>query len=100
MKKLLQVDFDFTGPFGAEMAGAMSELAESINQEPGIIWKIWTEDKGTGKAGGIYLFESEETARSYLDMHTARLEAMGIQDIRGIIFDVNAELSAINSAPL
>ncbi|PVA09324.1 monooxygenase [Pelagivirga sediminicola] len=100
MQKLLQVDFDFTGPFGADMTAAMGDLARSINDEPGMIWKIWTEDKSTGKAGGIYLFESEETAKSYLVMHSARLEAMGIQGIRGIIFEVNAELSAINSAPL
>lgn len=100
MTKLLQVDFDFSGPFGPEMSAAMGDLAKSINDEPGMIWKIWTEDKTTGKAGGIYLFESEETAKSYLDMHSARLEAMGIEGIRGIIFDMNAELSAINSAPL
>lgn len=100
MKKLLQVDFDFSGPFGAEMAAAMSDLAHSINQEPGVIWKMWTEDKASQKAGGLYLFESEETAKSYLDMHKARLEAMGIQDVRGFIFDINQELSAINNAPV
>ncbi|WP_113913164.1 monooxygenase [Roseovarius dicentrarchi] len=100
MKKLLQVDFDFTGPFGADMAAAMGDLARSINDEPGMIWKIWTEDKETGKAGGIYLFESEDAAKAYLEMHTARLGDIGIKGIRGIIFDVNADLSAINNAPL
>ncbi len=100
MKKLLQVDFDFAGPFGAEMAAAMSDLAKSINQEPGLIWKIWTQDEETGKAGGIYLFENEETAKSYLEMHSARLKAMGIQDVRGLVFDINQDLSAINNAPL
>lgn len=43
--KLLQVDFDFTGPFGEEMAEKLAGLAESINNEPGFIWKIWTESR-------------------------------------------------------
>ena len=41
--KLVQIHFDFPGPFGAEMSHQLVELAESINQEPGFIWKIWTE---------------------------------------------------------
>lgn len=33
MKKLLQVDFDFAGPFGEQMSAALKDLAESINHE-------------------------------------------------------------------
>ncbi len=40
--KLLQVDFEFSGPFGEEMSNALVDLAKSINNEPGMIWKIWT----------------------------------------------------------
>ncbi|MCL1060713.1 monooxygenase [Shewanella benthica] len=100
MKKLLQVDFDFSGPFGDEMANQMLELAESINHEPGMIWKIWTENKISQLGGGIYLFEDESSAQAYLKMHSARLEKMGISNIRGIIFDVNTRLSQINQATL
>lgn len=39
MAVILQVDFPSNGPFGAEMATAYRELAASINQEPGLIWK-------------------------------------------------------------
>lgn len=35
--KLVQIHFDFHGPFGAEMSSQLVELAESINQEPGFI---------------------------------------------------------------
>lgn len=100
MAKLLQVDFDFSGPFGDEMAENLSGLAESINNEPGMIWKIWTESRKGQLAGGIYLFEDEQTASSYLEMHSARLKAMGVKDIRGRIFDVNLPLSIINKAPV
>ena len=48
MRKLVQVDFSHPGPFGQELAEALKELAESINQEPGFIWKIWTESEEMG----------------------------------------------------
>ncbi|VED53319.1 Protein ydhR precursor [Raoultella terrigena] len=53
--KLLQLHFAFNGPFGSEMSRQLVELAESINQEPGFIWKIWTESEKNYEAGGIYL---------------------------------------------
>lgn len=100
MAYILQVDFKMDGPFGDEMAQAFKGLAESINEEPGMLWKIWTEDAEAGEAGGIYLFESKETAAAYLDMHSKRLNSFGITDIRGKIFAVNEALSKINQGPI
>lgn len=100
MKKLLQVDFDFTGPFGEEMSTMLAGLAESINHEPGMIWKIWTEKAIEKLSGGIYLFENEAFAQTYLEMHSARLKDMGVDEVRGIIFDINLPLSTINNAPI
>ena len=42
--KLVQLHFNLEGPFGSEMSEQLVELAESINQEPGFLWKIWTEN--------------------------------------------------------
>jgi len=100
MKKLLQVDFDFTGPFDDEMSNMLADLAESINNEPGIIWKIWTESKKDKLGGGIYLFENEASAQAYLKMHTARLKGMGVAEVRAQIFDINIPLSTINQSPV
>lgn len=100
MTTLLQVDFDFTGPFGKEMSNMLIGLAESINNEPGLIWKIWTENPKEQLGGGVYLFESEAYAQAYLTMHAARLKEMGAKEIRGYIFDINLPLSTINNAPL
>ena len=33
-------------------------------------------------------------------MHAARLKEMGIQEVRGHIFDVNVPLSTINNGPI
>lgn len=100
MNKLLQVDFSYSGPFGNEMAEMLEELAHSISEEPGFIWKIWTENESEKEGGGIYLFENEETAKAYLEKHTARLKGMGVQEVNAKIFDVNKRLSEINKGPV
>ena len=100
MAKLLQVDFPFPGPFGEKMAEQLQELAVSIAEEPGFIWKIWTESENNREGGGIYLFENEETARAYLDMHTARLKQLGVPEVHAKIFDVNEPLSKITRGPV
>lgn len=99
MQKLLQVDFQFNGPFGDEMSAALEDIAHSINNEPGMIWKIWTESEKDKLGGGVYLFKDETSAQNYLEMHSARLSEMGITDIRGVIFDINDSLTQINSGP-
>ena len=100
MPFLLQVDFEMDGPFGEAMVQAFSGLAESINQEPGMLWKIWTEDAQAKQAGGVYLFDTREHAQQYLHMHSARLTEAGVRNLRGKIFEVNQALSAINHGPL
>ncbi|TOD70981.1 monooxygenase [Vibrio parahaemolyticus] len=100
MAKLLQVDFEFHGPFGEEMSNTLVDLAQSINQEPGMIWKIWTESEKDKLGGGIYLFEDEATAQVYLEMHAARLRKMGVVEVRGQIFDINVPLTTINQGPI
>ena len=100
MAFILQVDFKMDGPFGEDMAVGFKDLAESINQEEGVIWKIWTENPEAGEAGGIYLFETKETAAAYLDMHSKRLNGFGITEINAKIFEVNAALSNINNGPI
>ena len=49
--------FPFPGPWGKELTEAVHELARDIANEHGLVWKIWLENRETGHAGGIYLFE-------------------------------------------
>lgn len=98
--KLVQFDFAYKGPFGKEMTEAMNDLAQSIAQEPGFIWKIWTENEETLEAGGIYLFEDEQSARAYIKKHSERLKTFGISLVNAKIFDVNAPLTAITNGPM
>ncbi len=100
MLTVLQIDFPFNGPFAEKMHEAMQGLAESIIQEPGLIWKIWTENADTQEAGGVYLFTDATAAQHYLDMHSARLTDSGVIGIRAKLFSVNGPLSQICKGPL
>ncbi|ANR67295.1 monooxygenase [Staphylococcus equorum] len=97
MVHILQVDFPLDGPFGDEMARQFEDLAKSINDEPGFLWKIWTENETSKEAGGIYAFDSKANAESYLNMHSERLNAMGVTEINAKIFTINEELTQITN---
>ena len=99
MSILLQIDFPYDGPFGEQMSQSFVELAESIAQEPGFIWKIWTENASEKLGGGIYLFATEVDALTYLQKHTTRLASFGISGVRGKLFNVNLPLSKIILVP-
>ncbi|MFS2059785.1 monooxygenase [Kosakonia cowanii] len=99
-KKLVQIHFDFNGPFGDEMSQQLVELAESINQEPGFLWKVWTENVLAQEAGGIYLFDSEANAQRYMDKHMERLKQFGATKITVKLFDVNEPLTRLNHGQL
>lgn len=100
MSYILQVDFPYTGPWGQAMAEAMESLARSIGEEPGLLWKIWTENEAAGEAGGIYLFNNAPNAGAYLTMHTARLKGFGVPHVNGKIFAVNEALSQLDRGPI
>ncbi|HUH27214.1 monooxygenase [Gelidibacter sp.] len=99
MAVIMHVDFPHKNIWGKEMAIQMKELAESINKEPGFIWKFWTESKKDDMAGGVYMFDSRQHAENYFKMHSARLKEFDYSDIRGNIFEINDELSTLNKAP-
>lgn len=100
MSCILQVDFPYSGPWGQGMAEAMESLAHSIADEPGLVWKIWTENEAADEAGGIYLFNDRPSAETYLAMHTARLKGFGIAYVNGKIFEVHESLSKIDRGPV
>lgn len=100
MSHILQIDFPYAGPWGDAMAEVMQDLARSIAEEPGLLWKIWTENEAAGEAGGIYLFEDLASAEAYLAMHTARLKGYGVPQVNAKIFAVNEALSRVDRGPV
>ncbi|PHK49425.1 monooxygenase [Staphylococcus edaphicus] len=97
MVTILQVDFPLDGPFGEAMAQEFKDLAVSINDEPGFLWKIWTENEAEKEAGGIYAFDSNEHAQQYLTMHRARLKSLGVIQVNAKLFKINNGLTTITN---
>ncbi len=93
--------FDFpNAEFGEARTEALKTLAEDIARQPGLLWKIWTEDREAGRAGGVYLFESRAAAEAYHAMHAQRLVARGVTGIEATYRDVNGTLSRIDRGPI
>ena len=68
--------FPFPGPWGEGMTEHARGLAGDIASEPGLIWKIWLENRESGHAGGIYLFDGAAAAERYREKHERRLAAI------------------------
>jgi hypothetical protein len=100
MTTLLQFDFAIDGPWGSEMAEACEDLAGEIAQQPGLLWKLWGENPETGRASGVYLFETAEAAEAYIAKHVPRLAAFGVTNPGLSRFILNAPLSRVTRAPL
>jgi hypothetical protein len=93
--RLLQMDFPFQGPGKDEMNRDFRDLAQSIADYPGVIWKIWTVNEETHEAGGIYLFEDETALNQYVAMHTERLKGFGVTSVTSKIFEIPEVLTKI-----
>ena len=101
MSDLTVLIFDFpNSAFGPDRAEALRPLAADIADQPGLLWKIWTEEPASGRAGGVYLFATRAAAEAYHAMHAARLAARGVTGIEATYRGVNETLSLIDRAPL
>lgn len=90
--------FPFPGPWGKQLTDHAHGLARDIAGEPGLVWKIWLEDRESGHAGGIYLFEDAAGAQRYREKHERRLAAMGLTGVTANTLSVNPELSLLTMA--
>lgn len=96
----LQFEFPYAGPWGAEMAARLDGLAHQIAAEDGLTWKIWTENRETGRAGGIYQFRDADSAENYRRRYVDRLAGLGIREVSIRFFEVNVALSRGTRAPI
>ncbi len=63
---LVQIHFDLLVPAEA-YTGHCREIADSFAKLPGLRWKLWSLSEDGGQAGGVYLFDSREHAREYVE---------------------------------
>ncbi|GAA4279224.1 monooxygenase [Aquimarina mytili] len=99
-QKIWDLHLKYDGPVTQEFMDGNKQLAASIAEEEGIIWKIWTYEEGTNHYGSTYLFKNLDYLEKYREMHVKRLNAIGITDITDYIFDIFEDLSKIDNAPI
>jgi hypothetical protein len=100
-QKLLQVNMKFSIP-RAEIEAAWVEGAQPIADWPGLRWKIWLMNESEREAGGIYLFDNEAAAQSYLagPIVAAAKSSPVISNISAKLFDVLERHTAITRGPV
>ena len=66
MPMILQVNFKLA--VSAEEYRKLSgSVAQAFAEVAGLRWKVWILNEAENEAGGIYLFDSADSLRAYLD---------------------------------
>lgn len=99
-KKLLQLNFKFSVT-GAEYVQAISPLAGAFAAVPGLIWKVWMINEEEKEAGGIYLFDTDESVKAYLEgpLVAQVTSHPALSDFSVKQFDVMDEATAVTRGP-
>jgi hypothetical protein len=99
--KILQVNLRFSIS-RADLEAAWLKAAQPIADWPGLRWKVWLMNEAEKEAGGMYLFESEAAAQSYLagPIVAALKASPAVSNIDAKLFDVLESHTAITRGPL
>jgi Putative mono-oxygenase ydhR len=100
-EKILQLNLNFSIS-RAELEAAWLEAAQPIAEVSGLRWKVWLMNEAEQEAGGIYLFESEAAAQSYLagPIVAALKSSPAVSNISAKLFDVLESHTAITRGPV
>jgi hypothetical protein len=100
-QKILQVNLKFNIS-RADLEKAWLEAAQPIADLPGLRWKVWLMNEAELEAGGIYLFESEAAAKSYLagPIVAALKSSPAVSNISAKLFDVLESHTKVTRGPM
>ncbi len=100
-KVILQVNYSFSSS-RAEHATLVTPMAEPIAAVGGLQWKIWLMNEDVHEAGGIYLFDSAESAQAFATSApvTAFLSHPTISNVSAKMFEPVENLSRITRGPI
>ena len=77
-------------------------MAQVIADVPGLVWKVWLLNVQDGEAGGIYLFQDEQSLFAYLSGPIiAQIKKLPqLRDISAKRFGTMPELTVVTSHPI
>jgi Putative mono-oxygenase ydhR len=79
--------------FSAEYRKIAESVVQAIADVPGLVWKVWLLNEQDREAGGIYLFQDEQSLAAYLSGPI-------IRQIKGVVRNQREEVrdnAGINS---
>jgi hypothetical protein len=98
---ILQVNFHLAAPAGQYQA-LVDSVAPAFLDVPGLVWKIWLLNPAAHEAGGIYLFDCQDSLDAYRNGPLmAQLRALPfLRDISIKQFEIMPEATAQTRGPL
>ena len=87
---------------GKEYEQAIAPLAQAVADVTGLRWKIWLLNESAHEAGGVALFDDEDSANAFLSgpLVAHVTSAPSIADLRAAQFQVLDTLTAITRGPV
>jgi hypothetical protein len=99
-KTIVQINYKINSSL-ADFTALVTPMAEQIASFPGLLWKIWLINEAEHEAGGIYLFESRETAQGFVDNPVKGFAAHPmISALNAKFFEPDEVLSKVTRGPL
>ncbi|MFN8470322.1 MAG: YdhR family protein [Caldilineaceae bacterium] len=101
-KKILQINFTFSGVSGSELKESWLPAAQPIADTPGLRWKVWLLNETQRECGGIYLFDDEASLQGFLNgpIVAATKGDPRLSNASVKMFDVMDEHTAITRGPV
>ena len=101
MPMVLQVNFKLAVS-AEEYRKLSASVAQAFAEVAGLRWKIWTLNEEENEAGGVYLFDSADSLRTYLDGPlAAQIKSLpAIRDLSVKQLDVMDEETKITRGPV
>jgi len=98
---ILQINFTLNAS-AAEYRRICESVAQTIADVPGLVWKVWLLNEQESEAGGIYLFQDEQSLAAYLSSPIiAEIKTLPqLREISAKRFDTMPEVTAVTRGPI
>ena len=98
---ILQINFKLNvSP--VEYRKICDSVAQTIADVPGLVWKVWLLNEQNGAAGGIYLFQDEQSLAAYLSSPIiGKIKSLPqLREISAKCFDTIPEVTVVTRGPI
>ncbi len=98
---ILQLNFNFSVS-SEDYENLVTALVDEFAKIDGLKWKVWIMNKDESEAGGIYLFEDEDSVKAFLSGPLAKQVSShpALSNLSVKTFEVLKELTSVTRGPV